>query len=162
MRLINLIKVVPIIFFIFNCTNLRAQKHDSAYWNSWSKLYKCIDSSFINRKDTCIVEQSALVQFVLSHGKVDTFLIWSAANKKSSDWLIPILKPVIGNYFEGYSKFKYVVVPINSIDTRHSNRTINAYEDFVINFVDAFKHFFNQNFTIAQGILLEPQWQSVE
>ncbi len=74
---------------------------------------------------------------------------------KQQTWLRPILQPIIGKQFRGYKQFKHVVVPIRVVDTR-IYREPKPDEAFIFDFVAAFKHAFNKQVTIAQGLLLEP------
>lgn len=161
MRLIINIKLVLSIAICCIAVNTYAQKHDSAYWSAWAKMYRIIDSSFNNRLDTGIVEQGALVQFQLTNGKVDTFYIWSSGEKKISNWLIPIMRPVINNQFKGYQQFTHVIVPIQVVDSRKESVGPETDMAFIRAFIDTFKHAYNRNVTIAQGLLLEPPWPAV-
>lgn len=159
MRLIIIIKICLACILFFASFETNAQKHDSAYWASWAKLSKIIDSSFRSKQDTSIFEQTAIVQFNLKFGIVDTFYIWSTYEKYESKILNPCLAPVIGKYFEGYKKFKYVLVPIRLVDNRRNDgKKFSDDFDFIVNFIDSYKHSFNTTFTIAQGLLLDAPW----
>lgn len=156
----RLIVLIIICTTICTQTEVFSQKHDSTYWSSWSKLYKIIDSSFYNRSDTSILEQTALVQLSLKNGIIDTFFIWSIYEKEISNWMIPFFKSTVNRYFEGYKQFKYVIVPIRFVDTGKENKlTFSTDFDFIANLIDAFKHSFNKTVTISQGLLLEAPWQ---
>ncbi len=164
MRLTLILKAGIIGFIFLKPGIASAQKHDSTYWNSWAKLYKIIDASFTNRTDTSIIEQTAIVQFGLTEGMVDTFYIWSTYDKQISNWMVPFFKPAIGKCFQGYKRFKYVIVPIRIVDYRIHNEGDEVSDDhnFIFEFIGAFKHSISERVTITQGILLEPPWPAIK
>ena len=153
------LNLILVILFISCFNRSYAQKHDSTYWRAWSQLYKIIDSSFRHRADTSIVEQTALVEFKLTDGKVDTFNIWTIYDHEITNWLVPFLKPAIGRYFPGYKPFKHVVVPVRAWNFNLPERDpVPADQDFIFRLMGLYKHTFHGEITFAQGIILEPPW----
>jgi hypothetical protein len=156
------LKSVFLVIFVLSAFACKTQVKDSMYFKAWADLYKIIDSAFVNRKDTVITEQAALVEFKLTKGKIDSFSIWSNREKTISNRLIPFISAAVNRSFKGYEQFNYVVMPLRVVDSRRQDKRELPGNEFIFHFLGAFKNQINNGIAIMQGIYLEPAWPAVK
>lgn len=125
-------------------------------------LNKIIDSSFNNLDHKKVIEQTAIIEFKIKKGYIDTFHIWSIYKKEESEYLKNIFTPLIGRYFHGYLKFEYLLLPLRIVGPiTGGNEILSDDYNFINTLVEDFKHITKSKITISQGILLDTDIKSI-
>jgi hypothetical protein len=128
------IKIIILVSHILCPIFVSAQKKLTKEERIRNRLVYTIDSSVSKSFENYtydssnMVEQAAIIQFVLKNGVVDTFLIWSTQEKAVSNWFIRYVKQTIGKKLPNAERYSFILLPLATYDY-YSERKEFAYPD---------------------------------